>query len=78
MTTEDTESDQAQAARRASLAADYRAARIASGLLLVLLVVFMVVFDAISRDFEVSPLVLVPILAVAAAFFAVDVPAVRK
>lgn len=64
--------------KRGSSRDDYRQARIASGLLLVVLVGFMVVFDALSPSFEVSPLVLVPILLVAAAMFAVDVPALGR
>lgn len=53
---------------------DYRTARQASGPLLFALVGILLLLDAFRPDFEVNPLVLVPILLTGAALFAVDVP----
>lgn len=52
---------------------EYRSARQASGLLLVALVVAVVLLDAFRPDFDVNPLILVPILLTAGALFSVDV-----
>jgi hypothetical protein len=57
---------------------EYRVARQASGLLLVVLVFVIVSLDVFRTDFDVNPLVLVPILLTAGALFSVDVPGLRS
>lgn len=57
---------------------DYRLARQAAGLLLVAVVGAVVLLDVFRTDFDVSPLVIVPILLTAAALFSVDIPGLRK
>lgn len=55
---------------------DYRLARQASGLLLIMLACAIALLDAFRTDFEASPLIVTPILLTAAALFAVDVPGI--
>jgi hypothetical protein len=57
---------------------DYRVARQASAILLVVLVVALGLLDAFRADFDMNPLVLVPILLTAGALLAVDIPGLGK
>lgn len=59
-------------------APEYRTARIAAAILLFAVVGFITILDAFRADFEVNPLVLVPILAIGAGLLAVEVPWVNK
>ena len=56
---------------------DYRWARQVSALLLIAVVVVIVVLDVIADDYEVSPLVLVPLLLTVAGLLSVDVPRLK-
>lgn len=53
---------------------EYRTARIASALLLIVLVVAVWLLDAFRTDFEVNPAVLLLILALVAGLLGVDIP----
>jgi hypothetical protein len=53
---------------------DYKQARQASGLLLVLLACALALLDGFRSDYEVNLFVLIAILLTGAAMFAVDVP----
>lgn len=57
---------------------DFRTARQASGLLMFAIVAVIVLLDAFRPDFEVSPLVLVPLILGGAALLAVDVPGLGR
>lgn len=57
---------------------DFRTARQASGLLLFAIAAVVVLLDAIRIDFEVSPLVLVPLIVGGAALLGVDVPGLGR
>lgn len=52
---------------------DYRAARMGAAGALVVVVVFMVVIDAVNPDYEVSPLILLPLLGTIGALLGIEV-----
>lgn len=57
---------------------DYKTARQASGILLFAIVAVIVLLDAFRTDFEVNPLVLVPLILGGAALLSVDVPGLGR
>jgi hypothetical protein len=57
---------------------EYKAARQLSGVLIFVLVAVLALLDALRSDFELSPLVLGPLLIAGAALFAVDLPGVGR
>ncbi len=56
---------------------DYRWARQVAALLLIAVVVVIVVLDVVADDYEVRPLVLIPLLLTAAGLLSVDLPRVK-
>lgn len=52
---------------------DYRVARVGAAGALTVVVIFMLVVDAFSATYEVSPLILLPILGVIAGLLGVEV-----
>lgn len=57
---------------------EYRTARQVSGVLLFVIASAIVLLDVFRTDFEVNPLVLVPLILGGAALLAVDVPGLRR
>lgn len=59
--------------RGAARKGDYRAARVGAAGALVLVLIFMLVVDAMSPTYEVSPLILLPILGTIGALLGIEV-----
>jgi len=61
--------------RRQARAADYHHARVGAGAALVVAVLFIVVFDAISTEYEASPVIIAALLGTIGALMGIEIKA---